>query len=176
MLHLKCSGKSYRSPCNFENAQVALRWPNRYTFYSNAFLKHFYRSKSTLDRLKVFSMYLRGNRRWLFLRLWLKNCTQLSKLQEVIMRSPMSMFTPRDKYENLCLVRPSLRLHFPAQFFFFFFFFFTAMWQNKITKWYVQHTSPCAAPGILYKICGHIWSKPVLVEPHNKLNIADLRQ
>ena len=24
MLHLKCSGKSYRSPCNFENAQVAL--------------------------------------------------------------------------------------------------------------------------------------------------------
>ena len=25
-------------------------------------------------------------------------------------------------------------------------------------------------------ICGHIWSKPVLVEPHNKLNIADLRQ
>ena len=122
MLHLKCSGKSYRSPCNFENAQVALRWPNRYTFYSNAFLKHFYRSKSTLDRLKVFSMYLRGNRRWLFLRLWLKNCTQLSKLQEVIMRSPMSMFTPRDKYENLCLVRPSLRLHFPAQFFFFFFF------------------------------------------------------
>ena len=25
VLHLKCSGKSYRNPCNFKNAQVALR-------------------------------------------------------------------------------------------------------------------------------------------------------
>ena len=33
-LHLKFSGKSYWSPCNFEKAQVALRWPNRYKFHS----------------------------------------------------------------------------------------------------------------------------------------------
>ena len=118
----KMFGKIIPSPCNFENAQVALRWPNRYTFYSNAFFKHFYRSKSTLDRLKVFSMCLGGNRLWLFLRLWLKIYMELSKLQEVIMHSPMSMFTPRDKNENLCLVRPSLRLHFPALFFFLFFY------------------------------------------------------
>ena len=72
--HVITSGNSYRSPSNFENAQVALRWPNRYKFYSNPFLMNFYRSRSNLDRLKVSSMYLGGNRPWVLLRLWSKDC------------------------------------------------------------------------------------------------------
>ena len=37
-LHIKFSGKQYRSPCNFEKTQVLLERPNRYKFYSAAYI------------------------------------------------------------------------------------------------------------------------------------------